>query len=232
MGVDAVGLMVLAAAVGKGFLFGLGTILPIINPAATAPIFLALTEGASPATRALLARRVAVNALLLMLGAMLVGGYVLELFGISLPIVRVSGGLIVAATAWRLLNASPSTMDRRNELAEGFTPEQARRQAFYPLTFPMTCGPGSITAAITVGVALADSRLLVAAASTAGALLALLLIALLIYLAYRYGERMLAVLGESGALVFMRLSAFILLCLGVQIFWNGASELLSGVMGA
>jgi multiple antibiotic resistance protein len=232
MGAEGLGLMVLASALGKGFLFGLGTILPIINPAATAPVFLALTEGANPATRALLARRVAVHALLLMLGAMLVGSYVLELFGISLPIVRVSGGLIVAATAWRLLNASPTTLDRRSELAEGFTREHAKRQAFYPLTFPMTCGPGSITAAITVGVALADSRLLVAAASTAGAFVALVVIALLVYLAYRYAERLLAMLGESGALVFMRLSAFILLCLGVQIFWNGASELVIGVLRA
>ena len=139
----------LALAFGKSGLFVLATLLPILNPAATAPIFLGLTEGASPHTRAVLAWRIARNMFLLMVGAMLVGSYVLNLFGISLPIVRVGGGLIVASNAWRLLNASHTGNDSRQALAEGFTPEQARRQAFYPLTFPITCVPGSIAAAIT-----------------------------------------------------------------------------------
>ena len=90
------------AAFGKSFLFVLAALLPILNPAATAPIFLGLTEGASERTRALLARRIARYMLCLMLGSMLIGSYVLEFFGISLPIVRVGGGLILAATAWRV----------------------------------------------------------------------------------------------------------------------------------
>jgi len=128
----------LLTALGKSFLFVLATILPILNPAATAPIFLGLTENASASTRALLARRIARNMFALMVGPMLVGSYVLEFFGISLPIVRVGGGLIVAA-AWRLLNATQSSVDSRTELAEAFTPEQARKQVFYPLTFPSCC---------------------------------------------------------------------------------------------
>ena len=139
----------IALAFGKSFLFVFAAILPILNPAATAPIFLGLTEGASASTRKLLARRIARNMFALMVGSMLVGSYVLDFFGISLPIVRVGGGLIVAASAWRLLNAGHATQDSRTELAEAFTPEQARRQAFYPLTFPISCGPGSIAAAIT-----------------------------------------------------------------------------------
>ena len=89
----------LALGFGKSFLFVLATILPILNPAATAPIFLGLTEGASAGTRASLARRIARNMFFLVLGAMLIGSFVLDLFGISLPIVRVGGGMIVASTA-------------------------------------------------------------------------------------------------------------------------------------
>ena len=139
---------------GKSFLFVLAALLPILNPAATAPIFLGLTDGASASTRALLARRIARNMFALMTGSMLVGSYVLDVFGISLPIVRVGGGLIVASTAWRLLNANHATDDRRTELAESFTVEHARRQAFYPLTFAISCCPGSIAAAMTVCVLL------------------------------------------------------------------------------
>ncbi len=220
----------LALAFGKSFLFAFAAILPILNPAATAPIFLGLTEGAAPSTRALLARRIARNMFALMLGSMLVGSYVLDFFGISLPIVRVGGGLIVAAAAWRLLNTSHATDDRRTALAEAFTPEHARRQAFYPLTFPISCGPGSIAAAITVGVTLHDQRFAISLARMGGGILALFAIGVILYLAFRYAERLLRPLGEAGTIIFLRLSAFILLCLGVQIVWDGVSELLRGVI--
>lgn len=214
----------------RGFLFALAAILPILNPAATAPIFLSLTEAADDGTRALLARRIARNMFLLLAGSMLVGSYVLDFFGISLPIVRVGGGLIVAATAWRLLSAEPGAVDNRAEIAGAFTPEQARRQAFYPLTFPISCGPGSIAAAITVGVSLVEARVSLTLARIAGGLLALLGCGVLLYLAFRYARLLLRPLGEAGTLVFLRLAAFILLCLGVQIIWDGASDLLSSVV--
>lgn len=220
----------LLLAFGKSFLFAFAALLPILNPAATAPIFLGLTEGASPGTRAMLARKIARNMFGLMLGSMLVGSYVLAFFGISLPIVRVGGGLIVAATAWRLITATHATIDSRTELAESFTPEMARRQAFYPLTFPISCGPGSIAAAITVGVSLNDERIALSVARMGGGVLALLLIGVLLYLAFRYAQRLLKPLGEAGAVIFLRLSAFILLCLGVQIVWDGLSELLSELL--
>jgi multiple antibiotic resistance protein len=215
----------LFGAFGKGFLFAFATLLPILNPAATAPIFLGLTEGASPHTRALLARRIARNAFWLVLGAMLVGVYVLEFFGISLPIVRVGGGLIVAANAWRMLSASQPASSSQSALAEAYTPEMASRQAFYPLTFPISCGPGSIAAAITIGVSLAGPRLSFTLARTGGAVLALVAVAALMYLAFRYAQRLLRPLGEAGAVIFLRLSAFILLCLGVEIVWDGVHEL-------
>ncbi len=215
---------------GKSFLFVLAALLPILNPAATAPIFLGLTEGASISTRALLARRIARNMFALMAGSMLVGSYVLDLFGISLPIVRVGGGLIVAANAWRLLNASHAGDDRRTELAESFTVEHARRQAFYPLTFPISCGPGSIAAAITVGVSLHDQKLTLSLARMGGGVLALFVIGIVLYLALKYAQRLLKPLGDAGSVIFLRLSAFILLCLGVQIVWDGLEELLRSVI--
>jgi multiple antibiotic resistance protein len=220
----------LLAVFGKGFLFAFAALLPILNPAATAPIFLGLTDGASPRTRAMLARKIARNMFALMLGSMVVGSHVLAFFGISLPIVRVGGGLILAATAWRLLTATQSTTDSRAELADAFTPEMARRQAFYPLTFPISCGPGSIAAAITVGVSLSHDRVSLALAAIGGGVLALAALGLLLYLAFRYAEHLLRPLGEAGAIIFLRLSAFILLCLGVQIVWDGVSELLRGLL--
>lgn len=220
----------LIVAAAKSFLFVLATMLPILNPAATAPIFLSLTDGASADTRTLLARRIARNMFWLMTGSMLIGSYVLDFFGISLPIVRIGGGLLLASVAWRLLGATPTTPDSRAALAEAFTPDHAHRQAFYPLTFPISCGPASISVAITVGVALHDVRLVISLARMGGALLALALIGVLLYLAFRYGEHFLRLIGDAGTAVFLRLTAFILLCLGVQIVWDGVSELMLEIL--
>lgn len=222
----------LALALTKGFLFVLATMLPILNPAATTPIFLSLTDGALPVTRALLARRIARNMFWLMAGSMLIGSYVLDFFGISLPIVRVGGGLILSSVAWRLLGATPTTPDSRAALAEAYTPDHAQRQAFYPLTFPISCGPASISVAITVGVALHDTRLVISLMQMGGALIALAIIGVLLYLAFRYGDRVLRLIGDAGTAVFLRLSAFILLCLGVQIVWDGFSELMLEILHA
>jgi multiple antibiotic resistance protein len=216
----------LLPTVARSFVFVLVTMLPILNPAATAPIFLSMTEGASPATRNLLASRIARNMFWLMTGSMLIGSYVLDFFGISLPIVRVGGGLILASVAWRLLGATPQTQDSRAALAEAYTPDHAHRQAFYPLTFPISCGPASISVAITVGVTLHDAKVVVSLARMGAALAALAVIGALLYLAFRYGEHFLRLIGEAGTAVFLRLTAFILLCLGVQIVWDGVRELM------
>jgi multiple antibiotic resistance protein len=216
----------LALAFGKSFLLALAAVLPILNPPASAPVFVNLTRGLDGATRAGLARRIGLNAALMLVGAMLVGTYVLDFFGVSLPIVRVAGGLIVAVTAWGMLYAQQVRNEDKAQMAESLTQDNVRIQAFYPMTFPLTCGPGSISAAITVGAALHSKHWATSAANFAGGLTALAVIGVLIMLTFRYAGRILRPLGEVGLIVFLRLTAFILLCVGVQIFWDGASELI------
>lgn len=216
-------------AFGKSFLLALAAVLPILNPPASAPVFVNLTRGLDSATRAALAQRIGRNAAMMLAGAMLIGTYVLDFFGVSLPIVRVAGGLIVAFTAWNMLYAQDSRNEDKAQMAESLTQDRVRIQAFYPMTFPLTCGPGSISAAITVGAALHSRQWTISAANFAGGLTALAVIGVLVMLTFRYAGRILRPLGEVGLIVFLRLSAFILLCVGVQIFWDGASELLRGL---
>lgn len=211
---------------GRSFFFALATLLPFLNPPAVAPIFWALTEGASTQTRTALSKRVAVNVLLMLVVAMLAGNLLLSFFGISLAIVRVGGGILVIYSAWRLVNSPDADTGRVARMAESFTPEMARSRAFYPLTFPISCGPGSIAAAITVGASLRDPNHLVSAVRLAGSLPGLIVVSLALYACLRFAAQLLHRLGDNGTAVFMRLSAFIMLCLGVQIFWDGAHELL------
>jgi multiple antibiotic resistance protein len=211
---------------GRSFLFALATLLPILNPPAVAPIFLSLTEGASAQARTELSRRVAINIFIMLAIAMFAGNVVLDFFGVSLPIVRVGGGLLVVATAWRLVSASDADAEQAQNMAGAYSFDQVRAKAFYPLTFPMICGPGALSAALTVGATLHDESTSAAITKLAGSLPAIAAAALVVYLCLRFAAQFLYKLGANGTAVLMRLSAFILLCLGVQIVWDGASELL------
>lgn len=217
-------------AFGRSFFFALATLLPFLNPPAIAPIFWTLTEGASEQTRAALSKRVAINVALMLTIAMIAGNMLLSFFGISLSIVRVGGGMLVMYSAWRLVNSPDADTSRVARMAESFTPEMARSRAFYPLTFPISCGPGSIAAAITVGASLRDHNPLLSVVRLAGSLPGLAVVSLTLFLCLRFAAHILHRLGENGTAVFMRLSAFIMLCLGVQIFWDGARELMLEVL--
>ena len=219
----------LALAFGKSFLFALAAVLPILNPPASAPVFVNLTRGLDRATRVSRATRVGRNVALMLAGIMLIGTYVLDFFGVSLPIVRVAGGLIVAFTAWNLLYAQQLPNDDKAQMAESLTQDNVRIKGFYPITFPLTCGPGSISAVITVGASLHSRQWSLTTANFAGGLAAMAVIGVLVALTFRYAGRLLRPLGEVGLVVFLRLMAFILLCVGVQIFWDGASELIRGL---
>jgi multiple antibiotic resistance protein len=208
-------------------LFTLAALLPIVNPLGSAPIFLSMTADLPGKARRTLAIAVARHAFLLLAAAMLIGTYVLRIFGVSLPIVRVAGGLLVTASGWRLLNDRDQE-GAKPDLVEAWEREVARR-AFYPLTFPLTVGPGSISIAITLG-AKAQSP----GARTAGELLAdlvgALIVSLAVFLSYRFASRLIAYLGETGTAVFLRLSAFILLCIGVSIIWSGLVDLVQPLL--
>ena len=215
---------------GKSLLFAVATVLPIVNPLATAPMFTTLTHGVDEPTRADLSRRIGRHVAMLLIGATLVGSYVLDFFGISLPIVRVAGGLVVASMAWRMLNAQQAAEGDPDQMAQSVTASNVRIRAFYPLTFPRTCGPGSIAVAITVGASLHTPKVAESLVTFAGGMLGMVLIGVLVALTYRYATRMLRPLGEMGQIVFMRLMAFILLSIGVQIVWDGVSALIGPLL--
>jgi len=210
----------------RSFLLVYAALFPIINPIGSAPIFLDLTQFCTPAQRNDLARRVAINSLLLLLGSLLIGSHVLGFFGISLPAVRIGGGLVVTALGWRLLNAEPH--GDHDQAASG--PRATIPDSFYPLTMPLTVGPGSMSVAITLGaqrprVGGLEQLLIVAAGAGAG----MVALAVTIYLSYRFAQYLTSALGPTGASVLIRLSAFILVCIGIQIIWEGSRQL--GVAG-
>ncbi|MFY9937905.1 MAG: MarC family protein [Silvibacterium sp.] len=200
------------------------TLFPIVNPIGDAPIFLSLTRRYPESTQEILARKIAVYGLAILVVSLLVGSEILAALGVKLFVVQLAGGLVVAATGWNLLNQQSG---ESTEKAEPATLEDALAHAFFPLTLPLTVGPGCISIAVTLGAHLRRQtgpgfdhgyprRLL-------AALIGMLLICITVYICYANAERLIRVLGKSGTDILMRLSAFILLIIGVQIMWNGLS---------
>jgi multiple antibiotic resistance protein len=212
------------SAVFSAFLLTFAGLFPIVNPIEAAPFFLALTPNLSNDERRGLASRVAINGFALLLGSMVIGPWLLVFFGIDLPVVRIAGGLVVTALGWKLL-----TEEEWSDHGEASVQPGVPRKvgSFYPLTLPLTVGPGSISVAITIGSRKPETEFTfpTIALHAVGALLGVAAIALSIYIAYRFAGNLARVLGTTGLEVMVRLSAFILMCIGIQIIWNGWSAL-------
>ncbi|MBY0445915.1 MAG: NAAT family transporter [Burkholderiales bacterium] len=209
-----------------------GALMPILNPPGHAPMFLTLTANYNSQERVILARRVGIYSFILLLVSMFIGSYVLEFFGVSLPIVQVGGGLLVATAGWQLMSSGDDGHKAAGMEHVGATRpsnEELRERAFYPLTFPITVGPGSITVAIALGAGFNGPGLQKFSMPLAS-LTAVAITSYSLYLCYRHAERLLKLLGSTGSVIFLRLSAFILMCIGIQIFWDGFSVLFGTLL--
>ena len=217
----------LVLAITSAAVLVVGALFPIVNPLGSAAIFLNMMGDVSEKVQRLLAQKIAIYSFCLLIGSLLWGVKVLYFFGISIYAVQIGGGLVVAATGWTLLGQSP-----QGSKSASTKDDDILDNAFYPYTLPITVGPGSISVAITLGAHLpaelhAESifspRVLIAS------MIGIVLICLIVYICYRYARRAERLLGASGTSVFMRLSSFILLCIGIQIISTGVKAYLSSL---
>jgi multiple antibiotic resistance protein len=218
----------LAGYVGA-FLLAFPALFSIVNPLGSAVIFAQVLGQRTHAERRWVAGKVGLFSAAVLLISLWGGSYVLNFFGISLGALRVGGGLVVASRAWGLLNAPEENEARKEQQAE--PARMTADAAFYPLTMPLTTGPGTISVAVALGAErpAAGHGVIPFMVGMSGAALA---IALLIWVAYRYADFVITVLGRGGARVLSRLVAFLLLCIGTQIMVNGVEDLVAGFMAA
>jgi multiple antibiotic resistance protein len=209
------------------FLLGFPALFSIVNPISGAVIFHSVTANRSSAARTRLARLVALNSLAVMMGALWAGSYVLAFFGITLAALRVAGGLVVAMSGWRLLNAPETHEDRRQE--EAASAEDFEDVALFPLTIPFTTGPGTIAVAVALGAGhprLFDGLGWFFLGMTAAAVA----MTAVIWVTYSYTDRLTGMMGRTGTRTITRLSAFLLLCIGVQILIIGIEDVLGPLL--
>ena len=198
----------------KHFVIGFSALLPLVNPLGSALVFLGLVGAAPIDVYRALARRIAINTIIFFAVIELIGSALLGFFGISLPIMQVSGGIVIAMIGWTLLNQIDSL----------------RQKAFYPYTFPITAGPGCIVVMLTLSVHGTQPTITATILARVGLFIAAVVLSALIYLCYAYAPRITRAISPSTAHGMLRVVAFILFCIGVQIAWNGLSALLTPLL--
>jgi multiple antibiotic resistance protein len=213
-------------------LFGFTGLISIINPVGVAFVFYERTADLTEQARHLIARWIAVYSFFVLLTAFFVGAPVLHFFGISIEALRIGGGLAVAVAGWQMLSAP----DAQQPIGVGqgtvrLDPEQAASKAFFPLTVPLTTGPGSIATAIALTASRGPHQLPTFLLSAAASVAISALVMVVIYLVYSRAARLAQYLGQGGTRVAMRVSSFLLLCIGVQIMLTGVQGFLMPIIG-
>lgn len=216
----------------RHFALGFSALLPLVNPLGTALVFLGLVGIQPAAVYKSLARQIAINMVVFFVVIELIGSYVLSFFGISLPIVQLAGGVVVAAIGWGVLNQPDADQDAHAAsaqiaAAENDTQEKWAAKTFYPLMFPITAGPGCLVVMLTLSAhTMEGNRLADTLLARLGLLLAVLLLSVLVYACYAYAPQLAGKISPSTTHGILRVIAFILLCIGVQIAWNGLESLI------
>jgi len=193
-------------------------ILPIANPFSTAVVFLTITEGFSEQRRLQQARLACIYMAAVLIVFLVAGALIMEFFGISIPGVRIAGGLIVARIGFGMLSPEPE-QQVSNESREEATHMQD--VAFTPLAMPMLSGPGSI--AVTIGMA-AEAQSI---ADHVAIALGIVLVALVSFLVLRASRRVVGFLGVTGMQAMSRIMGFLLVCVGIQFVVIGIQQILA-----
>jgi multiple antibiotic resistance protein len=188
------------------------SLLPIINPFSTAPMFLAITEGDSDAKRNEQGRKAVIYMVCILIAFLLAGTFIMKFFGLSLPGLRIAGGILVAGVGMRMLYPKDTHDQTEDEHHES---RQKRDVSFTPLAMPSLAGPGAIS--VTIGLtSLADSWW-----HYTEIVIGILLVAVVVYTTLRLSTRLVGVLGVTGLHAMTKIMGFLILCVGVQFVVNG-----------
>jgi multiple antibiotic resistance protein len=215
----------------KSFALAFSALLPLVNPLGSALVFLGFVGDAPESVFRDLARKIAISTTVFMLVIELVGTGLLEFFGISLPVVQVAGGLVLASMGWKLLDQQETTAspDRTAIRDDGFL--SLEQQVFYPLTFPVTVGPGCIVVMLTLSAhASVRPGVFENVIAHLGTSLAMIALSLTVFVCYAYAPRISRRISPQTSHGILRIIAFVLLCIGVQITWNGVEALIKNVL--
>lgn len=215
---------------GKFFGLAFSALLPLVNPLGSALVFLGLVGNAPHKVYLALARRIAISTTVFLIAIELAGTAMLKFFGISLPVMQVSGGLVLAAMGWDLLNQKDAGPRQEPKVTDDPGIRALEQKIFYPFTFPITAGPGCIVVMVTLSAHASIKGVFADLAAHAGIVVAVVVLSFLVYFCYGFAPSIASRISPQTIHGVLRVIAFVLLCIGVQITWNGVQAMLQTVL--
>ena len=210
----------------KFFGLAFSALLPVVNPLGSALEFLGLVGPAPNDVYRKLARQVAIRTALFFLVVELVGTALLTFFGISLPVVQVAGGLVLASMGWSLLNQQAAPPNPNAAIVTQASYGSLEEKVFYPLTFPVTVDPGCIVVMLTLSAHASVKNLGDNVTAHTAIFAAVIVLSVIVFVSYAYAPKITERVSPQTAHGILRIVAFVLLCIGVQILWNGVQSLI------
>jgi len=208
------------ATISSAALLSFFRLFPILNPPAMAPVFYEIAAGVPEAQRNGIAFAVSCYTFYLLATILLVGGWVLKILGVSVDFIGIAGGLLLFHTAWGMLNRGDRVTHTERKEIQDLTSKE-----FFPLTMPMTAGPGAIAVTLSMvpkhNIFTIDSVL-----EMAGICMGIAASAFTVWLFYRFSGDFISRLGENGKATIGQISAFVLLAIGVQLVWTSLKALI------
>lgn len=213
----------------KAIGLGLIVILPLANPLTTVVLFLALSGQMNSATRNLIAVKSSLYVFIILIVAWYAGQLVMDTFGISIPGLRIAGGLIVAFIGFRMLFPIPQEERGMDVLIKTAKEKETAKTsiAFVPLAMPSTAGPGTIAMLISSASTLRHANEFPAWVIQVAPPLIFLIVAMIVWVCLRSTDTIMRLVGKSGIDAISRLMGFLLVCMGVQFIINGVLEIVS-----
>ena len=211
------------------FALAFSALFPVINPLGSSLVFLGMVGDEPESVFRRLAGKIAISTAIFLLAMDLAGAAVLKVFGISLPVVQLAGGLVLASMGWKLLNDEDKNENRQTGPSlQSDEPVELERKIFYPFTFPVTAGPGVLVVMLTLSAHASKGPWMEIIFAHLGVLAGMALMCVGVFVAYAYAPLITAKISPSTAHGVLRVIAFVLLCIGVQIAWNGLYALIAG----
>ncbi len=206
---------------------------PVVNPVGSAFMVDPYLTQLSDTDRKAAAGKITFYAFSVCVFTLFVGHWILQLFGITIPVIQVAGGIMICKMGWESLSTNDNQQAAKKDL-EGEASEAdgavVAGRLFYPLTFPITTGAGTISVLFTLSAQGNDNNLRNYLFNTSAILLAIVVMCMLVFVFYRNTRRMVHRLGANGQLVMTRISAFLIFCVGLQIAVGGIKNLVQSGM--
>lgn len=197
----------------------------LINPLSALPVYISLTRSFSDAEKLATLKKTCIYIFIICMVSYFLGVYLLRFFGISIPALRVAGGLIIFRSGWQLLN-----VEHKKELKSKLAQKDLNRSdiSFSPLAMPLLAGPGAMSFLITL-FSNRHTKLEQALWQDAAAITSIIVVALSIYFIFKYAPRMMRYAGEAGLSALSKIMGFIVIGIGVQMIISSIASLAKSI---